>query len=286
MSAGADARPGAGGDVARLVEMVRAVDPRALAAARAAGPAAVPALASLRAEPDHEVRHLAAFCLVEAGGEAAVAPLVLFLDDDLPRVRRAALDGLLRHAGPGATDVLGPLLRFHDERATADERRLAALVAGRVASGGAVDVAPLRARYEAEKDPEAREGWTAVLASLGDERARKAFADGLLAAREQRLARFLRDYARAIHQPWLLKPLRPVLARREAVAFRGHGLDPEALRGCDVAIPLVASISGRRFSFPTDGPRRFTDEQIDEVASYLSRLPPEPGGAAAGGGQP
>lgn len=86
-------------------------------------------------------------------------------------------------------------------------------------------------------------------------------------------------YGWYLRAPWLLAPLRPVLDDRtelQWVGLDGHPELTQHLRACDLAVNLVAAITGHRFSFEVRGqenPTNYTDDQLAEVGRFLRALP-------------
>ena len=212
-----------------LVQQVLEKEPAATLTAKEIGPSANTELIKLTRNDDAKVRRIAVYCLEETGGaDAAVAFARLTLDDD-SQVRAAALDGLFRHQA---------------------------------------DVVPeIEKRYQAEKDPQAKEGLVVALSERGDTRAQAEFLQGLQGSRNRDRARYL-DYAGKIKAKWLLPGLLPILDDKTPLVW--IGVDgrpdlPQSLRACDIAVNLIAEITGHKFSFPIAGNVNYTEEQIAEV---------------------
>ena len=110
-----------------------------------------------------------------------------------------------------------------------------------------------------------------ALARRGDPAGQAEFIRNLHAAKDRDLARYL-EYAGAIKAKWLLPALLPILDDKTPLVRIGvDGLpqQPEHLRACDIAVNLVAAISGHRFSFRVAGNVNYSEEQIAEVRAYL-----------------
>jgi len=250
-----------GGRMSDLAGQVRARDPSATLLAAELGPAAAPALVPLSRDANEEVREIALLCLAETGGAGAVRAMLARLNDSAPMVRSAALKGLERQARSGDVPAL-----LHGVEATDDAgaRRYLALIAGSL--GSASDVPALQRVCGRFTDPETGEGCLTALAQLGDPAARAEFARRLAGARDRELARYL-EYAERIRAPWLVPALAPLLSNLTPVRWIGvDGLPgPENLRAADVAVNLIAAITGRHFSFEVSPRVNYDDAQLAEV---------------------
>jgi HEAT repeats len=250
-----------------LVQQVLDKKPVAAQRAREIGPSANPELIKLTRNDDADVRRVAIYCLKATGGEdAAMAFARLALDRDA-QVRSAALEALALHPG----DIVPlTLLQAFDQSPHPWVRQQLMLVAARVPG---VSTAEIQKRYESEKDPEAKEGLVVALAERGDPTGQAEFIRGLQAVKGRDLARYL-EYAGRIKAKWLLPSLAPILDDKTPLV--GIGIDaapevPDHLRACDIAVNLVAAISGHKFSFRVAGDVNYTDEQIAEVRAFLQQ---------------
>lgn len=254
-------RTQAGGRVSDLAQQVRAKDPSATLLAAELGPAAAPALVPLTRDADEDVREIALLCLAETGGAGAVRAMLARLNDSAPMVRSAALKGLEHQARSGDVPAL-----LHGVEATDDAgaRRYLALITGRL--GSAADLPTLQRVCGRFTDDESVEGCLTALAQLGDPAARTEFARRLTTARDRELARFL-EYAERIRAPWLVPALVPLLSNLTPVRWIGvDGLPgPENLRAADIAVNLIAAITGRHFSFEVSPRVNYDDAQLAEV---------------------
>ena len=261
----ASRRPQAGGRMSDLVQQVRAKDPSATLLAAELGPAAAPTLVPLSRDPDDEVREIALLCLGETGGAGAVRAMLARLNDSAPMVRSAALKGLEHQARSGDVPAL-----LHGVEATDDAgaRRYLALIVGRL--GSASDVPTLQRVCGRFTDAESAEGCVTALAQLGDPSARAEFARRLSTAGDRELARFL-EYAERIKAPWLVPALVPLLSNLTPVRWIGvDGLPgPENLRAADIAVNLIAAITGRRFSFEVAPRMNYDASQLAEVRKVM-----------------
>lgn len=248
-----------------LVRQVLDKDTAATLTARQMGSSANLELIKLTRNDDAQVRRIAVYCLEETGGaDAAVAFARLTLDDD-SQVRAAALSGLFRHK---AEVVPVTLLNAFDQTPHPYVRQQLMLVAGKVPGVATPEIAK---RYQAEKDPQAKEGLIVAMSERGNAQAQAEFLQGLGASRDRDRSRWL-DYARQIKEKWLLPGLLPILDDKTPLVW--IGVDgrpdlPQSLRACDIAINLIAEITGHKFSFPIAGNVNYTDEQIAEVKAFL-----------------
>jgi HEAT repeat protein len=260
-------------DLQALVLRVRSKDYAAQIDAKDAGAAAVPELVSLLQDPDEEVRLLAVHCLVATGDPGAATGLGWALFDADDQVAMAAVKGLHAVATPAQAKAL---LRAYDKSGEPLVKREAALVLGRVAADA--DVPEMKARWEKEADPDAKQGLCAALAKLGDPEARAAFEEGLDGSNGRGRVPWL-ELSEYIGQTWLLPALGRVLddptpVIRVAIDTRPDML--QALRACDVALVVIAQITGATFSFPVTRSQNFTPDQIDEVQIFVEAQAPAP----------
>jgi HEAT repeat protein len=252
-----------------LIQQVLEKKPVAALRAKEIGPSANPELIKLTRNDDPGVRRVAIYCLDQTGGaDASIAFTRLVLDPD-SQVRAAALEGLIHHPGDVVPEML---LQSYDQSQDAYVRQQLMMVAGKVPG---VSLAEIQKRHEAEKDPEAKEGLVVALAYRDDPAGKAEFINGLHAAKDRDLARYL-GYAADIKAKWLVPALAPILDDKTPLVRIGvDGLpsQPEHLRACDIAVNLIAEISGQKFSFPIAGNVNYTDEQISEVKAFAEKQP-------------
>lgn len=250
-----------------LAERVLANDYAALAEAEKQGPAAADVLLPLAGHADPQVRQFAVECLGMAGGPRAALGLARALPDPVLGVSAAAVVGLARCATP---DLVPELVLAWDHVPDWMVRvRLAKLL-------GALDgwdPAMLRKRVAAEPHPAVREAMIVALARRGEAEAREAFAK-LLAESEPVDRPRMVEHAQYISQPWLLKPLLPLLDDwTPALRLVEGAPGPSHLRVCDLTVDLVAALAQRQF---TGAPKRLTNYDLsvmDEVRAFLETLP-------------
>lgn len=256
-------------DMETLKAQVLAKDPEAALRAKQLGRKAAPLLDELSRHADAGVRRTALNSLREVGGPDAVKAFLRGLADEDPQVAGAAAGGFDRHFEPGHA---AGLLTAYDLAPEGQARAEIALFLGR--SSG-VDVKEFRKRFDTEKDPEAAEGAVVGLAKLGDDAAREDFVRRLHASKERGRLRLL-EHGAYLSQPWIQKPLLPLLDDRSVLVTRGVDARPKdtvQLRSCDLAVHLVGAVSGRAFSFKTEPLRNYTDAEIEDVRRYLKGLP-------------
>jgi HEAT repeat protein len=250
-----------------LIQQVLDKKPAATLRAKEIGAKANPELIKLTRNDDPGVRRVAAYCLDENGGaDAAVAFARLATDQD-SQVRAAALEGLAHHPGDIVPQIL---LQAFDQSQDAYARQQLIMIAAKVPG---ISTAEIQKRYEAEKDPEVKEGMVVALAHRDDAAGKEEFIRDLQAAKDRDLARYL-EYAGEIKAKWLVPALVPILDDKTPVVRIGvDGLPnhPEHLRACDIAVNLIAEISGHAFSFPIAGNVNYSDAQIAEVKAFAEQ---------------
>jgi hypothetical protein len=253
-----------------LKEAVLAGDSGAIALARPAGPSAAPVLRELARHADPGVRVVALLAVTELGGGEALEACRAAATDGHPQVRAASLRGLDLLLDAGRAAVLLELLASSGDPET---RRQLALAYGRREK---VDPAPLRKRRESEKDPVAAEGLAVALARLGDRDAQAEFSRLFQAATEpDARLRFL-EYAAEMRAPWVLRAVGPALDDATPlvrIGTDGRGEVPEYLRACDVAVNLIAALSGKRLSFAPGKAVAYPPAAVDEARRVLQSMP-------------
>lgn len=250
-----------------LADRVLANDYAALAEAERAGPPAADALLPLLGHADAQVRQFAAECLGMAGGPRAALGLARALPDPALAVSAAAAVALERCATP---DLVPELVLAWDHVADWMVRVRVAKLLGTLDGW---DPAMLRKRVAAEPHPAVREAMIVALARRGEPEAREAFARMLADSEAVDRPRMV-EHARYVAQPWLLRPLLPLLDDwTPALRLVEGAPGPSHLRVCDLTVDLVAAIAQRRF---TGAPKRLTNYDlavIDEVRAFLEALP-------------
>lgn len=245
-------------------------DRRAILEARARGAAALPELTQLARNEDGEVREIALYGLAELNDRRTSPIFAAALLDPEPMVRGVAMRTLLERPDPAVYDLL---LDAYDQSPEPVVRHNVALILGRIGEP-TVKIEDVRRRFEAESDPFAEEGCLVALAKLGDERAQERVAELLAASRGRERGRFL-EHAAYLHAPWVVRALGPVLA--DPTPLLRIGIDgvpgPEYLRACDLAVNLVAAISGWHFSFPVGRNINYSAADLAEVQRFVDATP-------------
>lgn len=256
--------------MSEISRLALAKERSAILEARAQGAAALPELQVLARHDDAEVREIALYGLDEIGDRRGSPIFAEALLDPGPMVRGVAMRALLKRPDPAVYDLL---LDAYDKSPEPVVRHTVALILGRIGAPTAKPADILR-RFEAESDPFAEEGCLVALAKLGDERAQERFAELLAASRGRTRGRFL-EHAAYLHAPWVIRALGPVLADRTPLLRIGDdGVPgPEYLRACDLAVNLVAEISGWHFSFPVARAVNYSDADLAEVARFVDATP-------------
>jgi HEAT repeat protein len=239
--------------------------------ARGAGAAPVPELVRLLGDPDAEIRELAVYCLGETGDPSAANGLAGAALDADPQVAMAAAKALRSVAGAPHSRTL---LQAFDRAAEPMVRRELALVLGRIA--GPPELLEMKKRWATGTSGEAREGLTVALAGRGDDEARLEFEKRLLGSEGDDRLRWLEN-ADLVAQPWLLPALGKILddptpVLRVAVDARPDLI--QALRACDLALLLIAKITGARFSLPVTRAHNYTDAELDEARRLVKASKP------------
>jgi HEAT repeat protein len=253
--------------VADLIAQVRAADPRATLTAKSEGPTAAPGLVPLTHDPDAQVREIALLCLAETGGAPAVPAFLDRLGDSEPVVRATAMRGLARRAVSSDVPAMLDAARHVD-----DPVARAALVVQVARVGAAADRPALAHVCSSWHDDESTLGCVTALAWLGDESAQRDFANRLITSRDRARLRYL-EYAEQIRAAWLLAALAEVLSDTDPVRWIGvdGGPPPETLRACDIAVNLIAAITGHGFTFAVSPRRNYPPAEIAEVRAFVAR---------------
>ena len=256
-------------DMETLKSQVLEKDPEAALRARQLGRKVASLLEELSKNQDSGVRRVALNCFREIGGPEAVKAFLRGLADEDPQTAGSAANGFDRHFAPGHA---AELLATYDKAPDPLARKEIGLFLGRSSE---VDLREFRKRRDVERDPMAIEGVVSGLARLGEKESQEDFVRRLQASKEWERQRYL-ELAGYIGQPWLLKPLLPILDDKNALVTYGADARPQdmiTLRSCDFAVTLVAAISKRKFSFPISERRSYKDPDIDEVRTFLKGLP-------------
>lgn len=244
-------------------------DRQAILRARELGAAAVPTLLQLARNANGEVREIALYGLDEVGDSRGSAVYAHALLDSEPMVRGIAMRALQHRPDAAVVDLL---FDAYDRSPEPVVRQNVALILGRIGPP-AVNPAELARRFKAESDPIAQEGLVVALAKLGDDSARKRFVELLDASRERDRGRFL-EHVGYIHERWVLQALMPILDDTTSVLRIGvDGLPgPEYLRACDVAVNLLADLSGAALPFKVDGSTNYSAQNLAQARRVLKDM--------------
>jgi HEAT repeat protein len=247
-----------------MIQQVLEKKPSASEQARQLGRSANPELIKLTRNDDPGVRRVAVYCLDETGGADASVAFARLANDPDSQVRAVALAAMLHH-----TDDVVPatLWQAYDQSHDGYARQQLVLVAAKVKE---ISTEEIRKRLAPETDPQVREGIIVALAERDDPTGKTEFIRALQSAKDRDLARYL-EHAEDIHAKWLVPALVPVLDDKTPLVRIGvDGIPrlPQHLRACDIAVNLIAKISGHKFSFPIAGNVNYTDEQIAEVKKF------------------
>ncbi len=226
--------------MSQISEAVLAQDLTAAALAKKQGAAAIPELVQLLQHEENGVRTVAVIALGEIDHpEAIIALMGAAEEEEDGMVAGTAVAKLERHAGRiGAARLIELLGRMKNSAAQGQ----LVLVIGQLASGK--DTSILQGFCTGRIDSDTVPACLAALARLGDEQARKDFANYLTTARNLR-AFTLTEY---IGQRWLLPFLGVLLRDQSPVQSLGDPPPgfPAMLRVCDKAVVLIARISDEK----------------------------------------
>jgi len=251
----------------QISDAVLSLDLTAADLARAQGAAAIPELTPFLTHSDSAVRMVAVVALGEIAHPDAYQALMQAAQDEDDMVAGTAVEKLGIHAAAIGAEPLVQLLR----RIGSDPARAhLVLIVGRMVNEKQTE--SLAAFCRRNQGADTKRACLAALARLDVENARNDFAQYLLQAKDL-VAFEMADY---ISQPWLLPPLGQLLRDKETVQTLGDPPPgfPATLRVCDKAVVLIAKISGRRFSFPTDVHMNYDDKQLAEAAAAAGRMAP------------
>ena len=245
--------------MSQISDAVLALDLSAADLARAQGAAAITELSNLLQHEDNAVRTVATIALGGISHPEAYRALMRAAEDEDDSVASAAVEQLSKR-GPviGASELTKLLGSMKSDAA----RRQLVLTIGTVADESEKNL--LSDFCLANGATETTLSCMAALAKLGSEESRKDFSQYLVTTRD--LEAF--QMAEYIGQPWLLPYLGQLLRYRDPVQTLGDPPPgfPNMLRVCDKAVVLIAEISGREFSFPTNVHMNYDEKQLSEAA--------------------
>ena len=212
------------------------------------------------------MKTIAVMALGEIAHQDAYNALMQAAQDPESLVAATAVDKLSQHAADiGAV----PLLKLLPPVGSDEARARLLLVLGALVQGKEVET--LTAYCDNRSGDETQCACLAVQARLGVVAARAAFSQYLLKSHDP--ASF--EMAAYIGQKWLLPYLVQLLDNTEDMQSLGDPPPgfPAMLRVCDKAVVLIAKISGRQFSFPTDRHANYDKRQLDEAAQAAEGVP-------------
>lgn len=250
----------------KLSEAILSLDLSAADMARAQGPAAVPELTPFLTHENTAVKTTAVIALGEIAHPDAYNALMQAAQDPESVVAATAVDNLGRHAAAIGT---GPLLKLLPAVGSDEARAQLILLLGTLVQDQEAET--LKSFCDNRAGDETGRACMAVQARLGVEEARAAFSQYLVKSHD--LVSF--EMAGYIGQKWLLPYLGQLLGNMENVESLGDPPPgfPTMLRVCDKAVVLIAEISGRQFSFPTDRHANYDQRQLDEAAQAAGMAP-------------
>lgn len=252
--------------MSQISEAVLAQDLTAAAMAKKQGAAAIPELVQLLKHEENGVRTVAVIALGEIDHPEAIIALMGATEEEDGMVAGTAVAKLERHATRiGAGRLIELLARMKNSAAQGQ----LVLVIGQLASG--TDISLLQGFCTGRTDTDTVPACLAALARLGDDQARKDFANYLTTARDLH-AFTLTEY---IGQRWLLPFLGVLLRDQSPVQSLGDPPPgfPAMLRVCDKAVVLIARISDEKMSFATDMHMNYDIDQLSEAARIAGPLP-------------
>lgn len=252
-----------------LIQKILNKEPSAVNLAKEVGSSAFSRIEPLTANEDDEVRMIAFSCLGYIGGENAAEVLINGLTDESPSVSVEASRGLKNYLSPA---IYPKLLEVWDKVEDPARRSEIALMLGKIEGA---KVSDLKQKFEKEDNADVKGSLRAAIAKLGDGDSKAEFLKNLQGAKDRELKKYL-DYVEYINQTWALRGLSPVLKDKSDLIRIGidgaPGLVPEYLRACDVAVNLIARLTGKKFSFDVDGKTNYSDSQIQEVNQFIISL--------------
>lgn len=250
---------------AEFDRLFKTKDWSAVEVCRRAGPPIVPSVEPHLRDADEVVRLLAVDCIAAAGGPQAPLLLIRALGDANEQVRNNAVNALHQNLPVGQENKL---LAAWDANHTRDGyiRQQIPMILGRMPAAAA-RLVEIKARIGADPRQEVRDGVIAGTAKLGDAFARTRFAELLLEARGKRTAELI-EFVKYLDDPWVIRPLAPVLTRKDlAVDLSTHRRELRR-RECDLAADEIMRIGKARFSFAANPLAQYSDAQLEEVLRY------------------
>ena len=249
---------------AEFDHLFKTKDWSAVEACQRAGPAAIPAIEPYLRNPDEVIRLLGVDCVAAAGGTQAPGILIRALIDGNEQVRNNAVNALHKHLPIGQESAL---LTVWEANHTRDGyvRQQIPMILGRMPVQAKIH--EIKARTASDKRQEVNDGAIAGAAKLGDAESRAHFARLLNEARGKRTAELI-ELVKYLDDPWVIRPLAPVLTRKEmAVDLSTHRREIHR-RECDIAADEIMRIGKARFTFAPNPLAQYSDQQLGEVYQY------------------
>ncbi len=227
-------------------------------------------LTELVGHEDPEVREIALNCVSMVRDARVPKMLAGSLSDKDDDIRLFALQSLQTAYDES---ILGDLIA-NLENEDAEIRGGVALLLGEIGNPEAVE--PLKARLEPEENMEAERDMKLALARLGDAEMQGFFADQMDVPDSDTRLQGLEDL-RYIQDKSLSYRIMPALDDTgDGYPVTPPG-EPEAEynRVCDVAINYIAELHDQPFSFEVRETKIYSDEEIEQVKSFLATLKSE-----------
>lgn len=231
--------------------------------AAAEGPPAVSRLEPFLASTDREQRLLAAESIALAGGPPAATVQLRLLDDSDEQIAHGAAVALHKNLPNGQGERLTKVLTTHRDPFI---RRHAALLLGEIEYADTLRWLDHHARGETDGD--VRDAIVAAKAKLADPQGRQAFTR-MLAEADGPRSKELIDLSEYINQPWLVKALRPMVAKEGIAVDLSSHRNKLTRRACDLAIDEIARLTGHEFTFPISKAANYTLVQRQEVEKIV-----------------
>lgn len=250
----------------QLRVLVSAKNWDAVEMAKTIGDPSVAVLEASTQDTNEDVRALSVACVAEVRGAQTVQLMLRALADPVLNVRIQAVLGLERHATENETPQLLTYLEKEDEDAL---RERTTLLIGRLGDTSAVSV--LLSLRSKEKDSVLIEKMTWALARLSHKESTQRILSELKAQAAIRRYTALLG-VEYLNDPGVAKHLLPLFDDREEVEPDGPAHLGRYRRIRDVVVSVIASITGRKFSFDASERRKFSEKEIDEVRTYLLTL--------------
>lgn len=248
-----------------LERSIVAKDPGAPDLAGRLGAAAGPAILRTASNPEWEVRALALECLDAAGVPDRDRAFLRALRDDDINVRQTAVHYLERCA---EKDDVPDLFAEMRENRDAEVREHAALLIGRLGDGAVLT--DLATRRTVEEDAAVKTAIDLAMARLGSEEGRARLRKGLSSPDVAVRLETVRSYEYVGDPTALVDLAAAVEDHADALNIRPSNAPRYYLRICDVAVGIVVAVGDPKLGFDGTERRRFSPEELREVAAWLA----------------